>query len=43
MMSLISKNLVNKKTVAIIIEFVQGDGGINICSKNFAKAIKGDM
>ena len=22
------------------IEFVQGDGGINICSKNFAKAIK---
>ena len=35
------KKLVNKKTVAIIIEFVQGDGGINICSKNFAKAIKG--
>ena len=34
------KKLVNKKTVAIIIEFVQGDGGINICSKNFAKAIK---
>ncbi len=33
------KKLVNKKTVAIIIEFVQGDGGINICSKNFAKAI----
>ena len=34
------KKLVNKKTIAIIIEFVQGDGGINICSKNFAKAIK---
>ena len=34
------KKLVNKKTVAIIIEFVQGDGGINICSKNFAIAIK---
>ncbi len=34
------KKLVNKKTVAIIIEFVQGDGGINICSKNFAKTIK---
>ena len=34
------KKLVNKKTVAIIIEFVQGDGGINVCSKNFAKAIK---
>ena len=34
------KKLVNKKTVAIIIEFVQGDGGINICSKNFAKAVK---
>jgi len=34
------KKLVNKKTIAIIIEFIQGDGGINICSKNFAKAIK---
>ena len=34
------KKLVNKRTIAIIIEFVQGDGGINICSKNFAKAIK---
>ncbi len=34
------KKLVNKKTVAIIIEFVQGDGGINICSKNFAETIK---
>ncbi len=34
------KKLINKKTVAIIIEFIQGDGGINICSKNFAKAIK---
>ena len=34
------KKLVNKKTVAIIIEFVQGDGGINICSQEFAKTIK---
>ena len=34
------KKLINKKTVAIIIEFVQGDGGINICSKEFAKTIK---
>ena len=34
------KRLVNKKTSAIIIEFVQGDGGINICNKDFAKAIK---
>ena len=34
------KKLVNKKTIAIIIEFVQGDGGINICSKSFARAIK---
>ena len=38
-----SKNLIkliNKKTLAIIIEFIQGDGGINICSKKFAKTIK---
>ncbi len=34
------KKLINKKTVAIIIEFIQGDGGINICSKEFAKTIK---
>ena len=34
------KKLVNKKTIAIIIEFIQGDGGINICSKSFARAIK---
>tara|TARA_Y100000996_G_scaffold385353_1_gene342658 strand:- start:772 stop:1929 length:1158 start_codon:yes stop_codon:yes gene_type:complete len=34
------KKLVNKKTAAIIIEFVQGDGGINICRKDFAKTIK---
>ena len=33
------KKLINKKTVAIIIEFVQGDGGINICTKEFAKTI----
>ena len=38
-----SKNLIkliNKKTLAIIIEFIQGDGGINICSKEFARTIK---
>ena len=38
-----SKNLIkliNKKTLAIIIEFIQGDGGINICSKEFANTIK---
>ena len=34
------KQLANKKTLAIIIEFIQGDGGINICSKEFAKTIK---
>ena len=34
------KKLINKKTVAIIIEFVQGDGGINICTEEFAKTIK---
>ena len=34
------KKLVNKKTVAIIIEFVKGDGGINICTEEFAKTIK---
>ena len=34
------KKLVNKKTVAIIIEFVQGEGGINICTEEFAKTIK---
>ena len=34
------KKLINKKTIAIIIEFVQGDGGINICTKEFAKTIK---
>ena len=34
------KKLINKKTLAIIIEFIQGDGGINICSKEFAKTIK---
>ena len=32
--------LINKKTLAIIIEFIQGDGGINICSKEFARTIK---
>ena len=34
------KKLINKKTLAIIIEFIQGDGGINICNKEFAKSIK---
>ena len=34
------KKLINKKTLAIIIEFIQGDGGINICSKEFAKTIR---
>ena len=34
------KKVINKKTVAIIIEFVQGDGGINIFTKVFAKTIK---
>ena len=34
------KKLISKKTLAIIIEFIQGDGGINICSKEFAKTIK---
>ena len=34
------KKLINKKTAAIIIEFIQGDGGINICSKEFARTIK---
>ena len=34
------KKLVNKKTIAMIIEFIQGDGGINICTKSFARAIK---
>ena len=34
------KKLISKKTLAIIIEFIQGDGGINICSKEFAKTIR---
>ena len=34
------KKLINKKTLAIIIEFIQGDGGINICSNEFAKTIR---
>ena len=35
------KKLVNhKKTLAIIIECVQGDGGIYVCSKEFSKTIK---
>ena len=34
------KQLINRKTLAIIIEFIQGDGGINICTRDFAKTIK---
>ena len=35
------KKLVNpKKTLAIILECIQGDGGIHICSKEFSKSIK---
>ena len=35
------KKLVDrKKTLAIIIECIQGDGGIYVCSKEFAKTIK---
>ena len=34
-------NLVNaKKTLAIILECIQADGGIYVCSKEFAKSIK---
>jgi len=37
----LKKKINPKKTVAIIIEFVQGDGGVNICTKEFAKTIDG--
>ena len=35
------KKLVSRtKTLAIIIECIQGDGGVHVCSKEFAKSIK---
>ena len=34
------KKLINKKTVAIMIELVQGEGGINIANKQFVKNLK---
>ena len=35
------KTLINpKKTLAIIIECIQGDGGIYVCTKEFANSIK---
>ena len=35
------KKLINpQKTLAIIIECIQGDGGIYVCTKEFAKSIK---
>ena len=34
------KKLINKRTVAIIIEFIQGDGGINIFQKILQKLSK---
>ena len=35
----LKKKINPKKTIAILIEFVQGDGGVNICTKEFAKTI----
>lgn len=34
------KKLITKKTIAIIFEVIQGDGGVNVCTKEFAKTIK---
>lgn len=34
------KNLINKKTVAIMLEIVQGEGGIKIANKQFVKQIR---
>ena len=34
------KQLIGKKTVAVIIELVQGEGGINIADKKFVKDLK---
>ena len=36
----LKKKINPKKTIAILIEFVQGDGGVNICTKEFAKTIQ---
>ena len=36
----LSKLINPKKTLAIIIEFIQGDGGIYVCNKDFARTIK---
>ena len=35
----LKKKINPNKTAAIIIEFIQGDGGVNICTKEFAKTI----
>jgi predicted acetylornithine/succinylornithine family transaminase len=34
------KNLINKNTVAVVIELVQGEGGINIADKKFVKDLR---
>ena len=34
------KKLISKKTIAIILEVTQGDGGVNVCTQEFAKSIK---
>ncbi len=34
------KKLINKKTVAIMIELVQGEGGINVADKKFVKDLR---
>lgn len=34
------KKLINKKTVAIMLEIVQGEGGIRIADKNFIKQLR---
>ncbi|WP_413853539.1 aspartate aminotransferase family protein [Candidatus Ruminimicrobium bovinum] len=34
------KKLINKKTVAVIIELVQGEGGINVADKKFVKDLR---
>lgn len=34
------KKLINKKTVAVILEIVQGEGGIRIADKNFIKQLR---
>ncbi|MBR1731670.1 MAG: aspartate aminotransferase family protein [Ruminococcus sp.] len=34
------KSLVNEKTCAILIECVQGEGGVNILDKDFVKAVR---